>query len=256
VTFNDPVGLRIGVDFSLGVRKLHLRSRVDITGGTMASPPTLVLDGLESMAVDLVAGAANGLPENTKLKLDIPIEINEPIAWVIPLNFAATWKFSLGAAFTSANSTLKAGGEWGLAGPIGVDAGGPLTPTLTVLKSLINSISGISLTPAGLTMAFEAKYQFGVGIPKFMAGPYLKLIASFGVTNGSALGAPLARCAGASLVGKIGVGAGISLSTEALDFLKALVGAKRTLGITLEKQALVTFIDRSAVVPDVPLCRA
>ncbi len=257
VIYNDPSGLKASIDIALGMSQIHLRADVHIIGGAMSGSSTFALDGLDSISIDLAAGAAQGLQDNTKIKIDIPIEEDTTfLVGGVPMDVATTWKFSFATAFTSKNSTLKAGGLYSLKGPIGIVSGVPVLPELTVTSSLVDSIRGISLTPAGVTLASELKVQLGVGIPKFLAGPYLKFVLSVGLTNGSALGAPLARCTGAALVGKAGGGVGVTMSTEATAALKAFLGLPFKLGVAVEKERLATFIDRTSVVPDVPLCRA
>jgi hypothetical protein len=86
------------------------------------------------------------------------------------------------------------------------------------------------------------------------AGPFGSVTTSIGITNGSSLGAPLARCRSASLDMEVGGGVSLSLSSPVLDALKKVLppGAK----IPDPKAELSTnVLHREQVVPDVPLCK-
>jgi hypothetical protein len=116
----------------------------------------------------------------------------------------------------------------------------------------MDSISGISIGPSGLAFAVEMKIQFGIGIPAAFAGPYAKLVVDLGVTNGSALGGPLARCVSASLNAKVGGGFGLAVSSTAVEELQKLLPTK--LKFKLESEKLWPIHRVSQVLPNVPLC--
>jgi hypothetical protein len=98
--------------------------------------------------------------------------------------------------------------------------------------------------------------QTGVGLPKLLAGPYLKVSVATGVANGSALGAALVRCTGASFVGRVGSGAGLTVSSEAIPGLATLLKLSETrIAYTREIESMVTFLTVTVVRPDVPVCR-
>ncbi|MFG3709031.1 hypothetical protein ACGF7U_30490 [Micromonospora sp. NPDC047670] len=94
----------------------------------------------------------------------------------------------------------------------------------------------------------------GVGIPGVAAGPYLKLRASIGVTNGSALGAPLARCQRVDRVVKIGTGVGLNLDSELVELITKRIPGRQKLKLDLETEVLFTIDKSSQTRPDVPLC--
>jgi hypothetical protein len=64
----------------------------------------------------------------------------------------------------------------------------------------------------------------------------------------------LARCVGGTLVGKIGYGAGLYFSSDALPDIAKSFTSK--VGLTYEKETLYEFLHRSQTIPDVPLCKA
>jgi hypothetical protein len=99
----------------------------------------------------------------------------------------------------------------------------------------------------------EMKFMLGVGVASLSAGPFTGVIIDLGVTNGSSLGANLARCKGATLDLNGSAGVGLELSAEQIPILKDLLpGAKYEYSL----ETSTNLLHRSQVVPDVPLCNA
>jgi hypothetical protein len=260
---DSALGLRIGykatenikvfADLALKRKNLRLRSDMSISGGSMVSGGTFVIDGLDAIALDLQAGAAQAGSANKKFRVEVPVDMT----WQIPgepLVYSNKWTFSVTTAFGGNNATIVGNGEWALSGSIGVLNGEIVSPTLTTTKSIIDSITGLSLGATGIVFAAETKYQFGIGIPAAFAGPYTKLVLDFGLTNGSSLGAPLARCVGASLDLWVGGGMGHTISASVFDELKKLLPKNAKIDLSLEK--LKNVFHRSQILPAVPLCTA
>ncbi|MFF1505379.1 hypothetical protein ACFVZR_37420 [Streptomyces sp. NPDC058316] len=245
-------GLKVFVGFSLKTEKLHIRSDVPISGGRVADGATFAVEGIKSVAITIAAGAANGVIDNSKIRAEVPVQMTLPIAGT-PFAFNISWKFSVATALGGNNTTVTAGGEWGLDGAIGMVNGSIVTPKLSVIKSIMDSVTGISVGVSGIATAVEFKVQVGVGVPAAFAGPYAKLVMDFGVTNGSALGAPLTRCVGATLDGKVGGGVGVSVSAVAMAALKKLLP---TMKFQLLQESLTPFVHRQQTLPDVPLCKS
>jgi hypothetical protein len=142
-----------------------------------------------------------------------------------------TWIIAIKTALTGTNATLIARGEYALAGPLRIRDGKVEGPTLSVKQSLTQSISGLSLGPSGIVIDVATRFTAGAGAPDGADGAFGELGASFGVTNGSSLGASLARCHGVTLT---------------LDFAGGPRGSR-------DDQ---TFFNREETVPDVPLCQS
>jgi hypothetical protein len=190
----------------------------------------------------------------SELPMDFSIPIPpSPATAALPLVVKIQFVYSIETAITGNNSTLVATGSYGLSGPIGVQNGSVVAPEFSVKKSIIDSISGITLGPSGVVFAVKMKVQAALGIPVASAGPFGSVTTSVGVTNGSSLGAPLARCRSASLDMEVGGGVSLSLSSPVLDALKKLLppGVK----IPDKKELSTNVLHREQVVPDVPLCK-
>ncbi|MCL2734358.1 MAG: hypothetical protein FWE15_30640 [Actinomycetia bacterium] len=252
VDHKAAAGLKVFVDFSLKAEKLHLRADVPISGGRVSAGATFAVEGIKGVAVSIAAGAANGVLDNGKIRAEVPVRMTLPIGGT-PFAFEVSWKFSVSTALGGDNTTVTAAGEWALDGAIGMVKGSVVTPKLSVVTSIMDSISGISVGVSGIATAVEFKVQVGVGVPAAFAGPYAKLVMDFGVTNGSAFGAPLTRCVGATLDGRVGGGVGVSVSAVALAALKKLLPA---MNFALEQESLTPFVHRQQTLPDVPLCRS
>lgn len=251
VAYNAPAGLKVGVNFWMNVDQLHLKTDARIADGIFVGEPTFAVSGIKGIGIDIAAGAANGADDNTKVRIQVPIEISVPIPGQ-PLVYTNSWNFSVTTALGGKNTTVKADGQWTLGGVIGVVKGHAQKPTFSVAKSIIDSISGISVGVSGIVIGLETKFQLGLGVPGASAGPYVKVGTSVGVANGSALGAPLARCVTAALSIKVGAGVGISLSPAVLAGLKSLLPAKTSIKVDVERATPI--FERKQTLPDVPLC--
>ncbi|MFE0547144.1 hypothetical protein [Streptomyces sp. NPDC058891] len=181
-------GLKAFIDFSLHTSDLRVRSDVSISNGRMGSGSTFVVEGVDGFSIDISAGAANGADDNKKVRVEVPVELTVPVLPGEPLMYSNTWKFVVGTALSGKNTTVTAGGTWRLDGPLGIVDGKLVTPRLTVVKPIMDSIGGVSVGVSGVAAAVEAKFQLGLGIPAAFAGPYAKFVMDTGVANGSALG--------------------------------------------------------------------
>ena len=157
------------------------------------------------------------------------------------------------SALTGNNATLVASGSFGLDGPFGIEGASIKGPSFSVKKSIIDSITGITLGPSGVVAAVKTEVQAGLGVPAASAGPFGSVTVSAGVTNGSSLGAPLARCKGATLDIDVSGGVSVSLSDTTKNLLEAILPP----GTDVEKraEASLNVLHREQVVPDVPLCQ-
>jgi hypothetical protein len=249
--------LKVGIDFAFDTNNLHFHG-IDTIKNGQSTHSGFEITGITGMTISLQAGAAGGSADNEKIKIEAPIEANleippSPATAGLPMDIKVTFTFSVETAITGDNSTLVATGIWGLDGPIGYDGSNFLTPTFTVKQSIIDSITGITLGPSGIVFGLEMKFQVGVGVAELSAGPFAGVIVDLGVTNGSSLGAALARCKGATLDLRGSAGVGLEISAAAIPILKDLLpGAKYEYSL----ETSTSLLHRSQVVPDVPLCDA
>lgn len=252
---------KAGVEVAFGFKNLRVQGDVAVSGGKQAGPTTMLIHGLEHVEVKVQAGVgAGGSDNNKKVKIEVPAEfVNQRFSvYGIPMVLNIKTKIFLETALSGNNSTIVAHGKWGLSGPIGVNGGTGAVPKFSVLKSIMESIGGIAVGPSGVVFGGEMKFMVGVGVPGAAAGPYAKVKLSAGVANGSALGAPLARCTQADLILMSGGGVGMSLSASAVtDLTEALAKLGRTipkLAADLELEKLWTIKESHQILPDVPVC--
>ena len=223
---NGSGGLKFGGTINLLTKAPELHAKVDIENGSLANP-TVVVDGIDGIDVSLGAGSAEGARDAGKFKFEIPIEVEAPIppspaTLGIPLNLVLEFRLLVEVALSGNNSTLQAGASYKLDGEMGVRDGQAVAPKLTVNKSILDSISGITLGPGGVVFAAKFKIHFGVGMEGFIAGPYATTTFSVGVSKGSVLGSPIANCMGASIALWLGAGAGVTFDLGELADLTKL----------------------------------
>jgi hypothetical protein len=249
--------LKVGIDFAFDTNNLHFHG-IDTIKNGQSTHSGFEITGITGLTISLQAGAAGGSADNEKIRIEAPIEANleippSPATGGLPMDIKVEFTFSVETAITGDNSTLVATGIWGLDGPIGYDGSNFETPTFTVKQSIIDSITGITLGPSGIVFGVEMKFQVGVGVASLSAGPFAGVTVDLGVTNGSSLGAALARCKGATLDLRGSAGVGIELSAADIPILKDLLpGAKYEYSLGTS----TSLLHRSQVVPDVPLCDA
>ncbi len=250
--------LKVGVGLKLLTSKLRFHAGTVIKGGQMIDSGGL-LDGLDGFELDLAGGVEDGAQDNVKIKIEVPVEIETGSIVVggIPLKMYIEAKFTIETAFSGKNSTLSGTGEYHLSGPIGIQGGKPVVPQLTVVRSLLDSLKGITVGPSGVVIAVKWKFQGGVGLYGFVAGPYLTVTFAMGIGRGSVIGAPLAVCHGATLGIWVGAGGGFNLNASKLGWLlgkDSLVAKYLKAKIDID---LLQFevVNKKAVTPDVPLCR-
>jgi hypothetical protein len=169
-------GLKWGGSIALKVKDLHTLANFKIQAGNLLNS-TVLLEGITGIDVSLGAGVADGVKDDKRLKFEVPIEVETPIppspaTLGIPLNLVLEFKAIVEVALSGKNSTLQADASYNLDGPIGVRDGSVVAPTLTVGKSILDSITGITLGPSGIVFAAKFKMHLGVGMDGFIAGPY------------------------------------------------------------------------------------
>jgi hypothetical protein len=250
-------GLKVGIDFTFTTSNLHISSEDSVVGGQTVKSGFLI-EGVNGLTISLSAGVAGGTADNDKVKIEFPIELTVPIppsplTAGLPLQIVLTFNFSVETALTGNNSTLLATGKYGLSGPIGISSGGLKGPSFTLQQSILDSLSGITLGPSGVVAAVKIKALLGVGLPVIgESGPYGFFTTSVGVTNGSSLGAPLARCKSATLDIKVGGGAELVIPDSIRLALMILLPDVKLPDV--KKEFSVSVLHREQVVPDVPLC--
>ncbi|MEU2614859.1 hypothetical protein ABZ570_25215 [Micromonospora sp. NPDC007271] len=252
--------LKVDFDIQLLLRNLRAWGDIRVTNGVIPNPQFRI-DGVEGLAITIAAGAEGGLEDNKKAKIELPIEVKQPIIiGGFPATLTETFKFLVTTGFSAKNGNIRATGKWGLSGPIGYVQSAVLTPTFSVQKSIVQSIRGVSIGVEGLVVAAEFRFGFMLGLPVAGAGPFVGIVASVGVTNGSAAGrvglplpvGPGVKCRGSTLVLTVRAGEGISVSAP---LTKAI---EHVLKISIPKEAdfiKKDIVNRTVVEPDVPLCR-
>jgi hypothetical protein len=249
-------GLKFGGSVTLKFDQLRTTGTVHIQGGNVTGS-TVLLEGVKGIDVSLDAGAADPTTDDRKIKFEVPIEVDYPIppnpyTLGIPLNLVLEFKAIVEVALGGKNSTLSAGGSYVLTGPLGVQAGSLVAPVVTVAKSLVESIGGIVLGASGVVLAAKFKIHLGLGMDGFVVGPYAVTTFSVGVSKGSALGSPIADCAGASV--NLWVGGGFGATVDFTQFKSFLPAALTKFKNEVEKTWNVYTI--STTVPDVPVCKS
>jgi hypothetical protein len=250
--------LKFGAVLKLTTSNLHVRAGELIKDGQVVDSGGL-LQGLDGFELSFHGGVENGAQDNAKVKIEVPLEIETGSIVVdgIPFKMLIEAKLTIETAFSGRNSTLSGKGTYRFDGPLGIADGKPVTPGLAVVNSILDSLSGVTVGASGVVVAAKWKFQGGVGIYGFTAGPYVTVTISAGIGQGSVIGAALAECKGATLGVWVGAGGGYNLNASKLQWLlgkDSVISKYLTTKLDID---LVQYqvVDRKAVSPDVPLCR-
>ncbi|NUR27688.1 MAG: hypothetical protein HOV83_17900 [Catenulispora sp.] len=256
----STAGLKATVTMKFPIENLHISSDTTVVGGRAAATGFTV-SGIKGVEVSLSGGAGNGSADNAKITFQVPVELHFPIppgpaTAGLPVDISLKWSFLVETALTGKNSTVFATGKYKLDGPLGITAHGFQIPALSVQQSILDSISGVAIGPSGIVAATKLKVKVGFGTPAASAGPYVGLTASTGITQGSALGSPLALCRSATLDLKLSTGIGVEITPQLLSFLKALFPAKSKFegGWESVAETSAPIFSKSQTQPSVALC--
>jgi hypothetical protein len=273
---NSPAsgGLKFGGEAIMHGQQIKVHMTLPIADGQVGGGATLLITGVERITFGIAGGAENGISDNVKARFDVPIEgivQFPPSPWTGGLPTVVQVKFKAGVEtfFSSRTSTLTAGAEYAVSGPIGVENGVAVTPDLKVIQSLRDGISGISIGAVGLVFNAEVRVLGGLGTKAFATGLYGKVQIAAGVSRGSVLGVPLAMCTGITEKFAAGAGLGLLVLEGLEDKLTKLMAnviqeqmtealrqkIKEKLKADLEvTEWMHTFRDKTSVLPNVPLC--
>lgn len=189
------------------------------------------------MHLGFYGGAENGVKDNIKSRIEVP-SWEKAIPFMIgeiPMALHLKFKFLVETAFSGGDSSMWAGGDYQLDGPVGIENGAFVSPNIVVVKPMSENMHGLTVGVAGLIVATEFRFLLGFGNRAFITGLYSKTIITFGTVKGSflafGLGGPLsspfgalAKCRGIKLKGDTGGGVGIYFDkTVAPDFIIAKV---------------------------------
>jgi len=256
VTHRVGSGLKFGG--SVTMRMPHLSTHLDLTvrnGETGGA--TMTLRGVDGIDVSISAGIANPT-DNAALRFEVPIDAYIPLEAVtgLPLVAFVEFKGSVDTALSGKNSTLSAKGSYDLSGPIGVENGTAVSPTLSVAQSLIQSINGITIGASALTLAVRLKLMLGVGAPGFATGPFMSVTVAVGIGRGSVLGSPIADCRTGSLNLWVGGGTGIEVDLGRIaEIAPGVVGPwLKSATFSMEKEVNTNVLSRTQTLPNSGAC--
>ena len=215
-------GLKVGADVHLEVENLHITGGCAIHNGIMDPSSNIQIDGIKGIAIQLGAGAAERLSDNRKIRIELPIEISEPILiFGFPAVLKQKFSFLVETAFSAKNGNLSASGAWKLDGPIGIRGSEVLVPAFSVEKSILESLQGVSVGGNGIIVAMSFRFSVGVGVPAVNAGPHVSLIASAALTKGSSVG--IVDCRQSTLTMTVKGGANLTVPTPVRTAIDAIL---------------------------------
>jgi hypothetical protein len=254
-------GVKGSVVFQLKWKDPKIKSNTVIENGEIKKAE-FTIEGIHEVDVKVQAGSKNGSDDNLKTRIEVPIEFAWPLPPFAGMPFAMLIrnKFILDTAFSSKNGTITGDGAWNVNGPIGAkiegDSTTSSTPTITVKKSIVDSLGGISVGVEGLVFSYQMKVIVGAGITAFVVGPHLGLTFSIGMTRGSSAGVILV-CRGATLDIKMNTGMGFKIDFKKIAAIKDYAHHDAPSWLKLEGDFFdvsISLFHRDVTQPAVSLC--
>lgn len=268
-TYNQN-GVRLVGVATLTMRRPSAGFTLGISGGTVTEA-RLQINGAAGLKVEFEAARADTTHQVSE-RVAIPLDFSVPIAPIAGVPFSVTvnqW-VTVKTAFGATGAYLKGSGEYTFSAGLGFgyrDGRWEATvPTgLTVTKSLVKSINGISIGVNGFVLAYQARFLAGIGAFGFSAGIYFGFTAGVGVTRGSDAGLYVPGtggtirvvCRSATLDLKANYGVGYSIPAPVADVINFFLRVFKTRPIE-RADGIGKSIDvlrRQQTDPDVPICR-
>jgi hypothetical protein len=257
---SDMGGIKGGFTLNLEYAKPRIKMDMPISGGK-AGPSSYSIEGLRKLSLKVEIGSGQGVKDNQRVRLEVPVDIAQTQMYAYGLPIASTVKFKMiiELGFSSKNTTAKIRAEYGLDGPLGVANNAPLKPTVSKVLDPRDATENLSLAPFGLMVAWEVKWMVGVGTPQFMGGIYTKLAISFGAYSEGAMG--FAHCESGIIQMTLSGGVGYGLSNQAKTYWNKLFGnlAAGPKAVKLEGENQVTsgkLFETGWAKPNSKYCRA
>lgn len=243
--------LQVALDAHLETQDLRVVADIPVIDGSVGTSHFRIL-GITGLAMSVQAGVVNGLSDNRKAKIEIPIQLRQRlILGGFPATLTQKFKFLVQTAFTAKNGNITASAAWDVDGSLGIDGQTVTLPTLTAREpKLIDTISGVSVGVNGIVVAVSFEFGLTIGLPYAGAGPVAKFITSLGLTNGSSLG--IVQCKQASITSNVTAGVSLEVFDPVKIALKKLAGYELPEETTLLSKPV---IEERWVKPDVTACR-
>ncbi|TCO44702.1 hypothetical protein [Actinocrispum wychmicini] len=216
-------GLKLKLGLKLRIENLQRSMRLGFHDGQITQNSKFMIDGLKLMSLSVAAGSANGTSDNKKVKIEVPIELNQQvIAGGFPFVISQKFTFLVTTGLSEKNANMTALGSWTFSGPLGFDGTNVVVPTVTEKDDMLKSLQGVSIGINGIVAAFQYRIMIGMGVPAAAAGPYAKVIVSAGLTNGSDAG--MVKCKNVSLTLSAGAGVGTTLNKTVASAIEKVLG--------------------------------
>ena len=254
-------GVRLVGTLSLHFDSPAVRFHLSIRGGKVLTAD-FEISGAAGMGVSFVAADQPGAASNVNKTLQVPVDLTVPILGLpIPFSAQVTQWIEVHTAFSAGDSDLLASGDYSFGGTLGFGyrngSFGVHTPQgFAVTKGLTNSITGVSPGVTGLVLAYQSRFGVVLGAFGFAAGLYFMMTVSFGVTNGSSLGAPIARCRSTAIDLLVKYGIGWEIPQPVADLVNLFLRVFHAPPIAASGGTFKTLsaLHKSETVPDIPIC--
>ena len=215
--------LKVAIDAHLEIPSLRVVADIPVTSGEVGTSHFRVY-GIEGLVMSIQAGSVNGLSDNRKARIEIPVQLRQNvIIGGFPAVLTQKFRFLVQTAFTAKNGNITGSAEWDVDGSIGMDGSTVTLPKMTARgQKLIDTIMGVSVGVNGIVVAVSFEFGLVFGLPVAGAGPTASFITSLGLTNGSSLG--IVQCKQVSITSDVSAGVSIQMFDPIKQALKKVLG--------------------------------
>jgi hypothetical protein len=227
---HEGSGIRAIAQVQLRAASPHLDFHLRIHDGDVTA--RMILKNTASLKLAFDGAVGEAFSGNVRWYAPAP-GFSIPIGGPVPISVDVRQEIWVTTQFTARQSVFSAGGEYGINADLGFVVEhnhftliGP--KGLTVERSLMQNMSGVSFGPQGIWITHQATVTGGLGAAGFTVGPTFQVITSLRAAQGSTIGIVGCRATGLLMLMRAGVGWTIPrVVRDVVNFFLDLVHVRR-----------------------------
>jgi hypothetical protein len=213
-------GVRLVAQAQIRVKNPRLEFHLGIDNGKVDAK--VILHNAAGLKLAFDSAVNEEFSGNVNWYSPAPGGLTIPISGPVPLSIDVRQEIWVQTAFSAKRSSFSAGGDYGLNADIGFTyQGGNFSLVgpkgLTVRKSLMSNMTGVSIGPSDLQLSHVLTLTAGLGMGGFTTGPSIEIATSVRAALGSTIG--VVQCRGATLAMNLKGGVGWTIPRPIARFV-------------------------------------
>ena len=213
-------GVRLVAQAQLRMKAPSVEFHLSIDNGTVDAK--VLLHNAAGLKLAFDSAVSDDFSGNLNWYWIPPGSLSIPLSGPVPLSIDARQEVWVQTVFSAKHSSFSAGGDYDINADFGVTYHNKkftlLGPQgITVRKSMLNNMTGVSLGPRGLVISHNLIVTGGLGMGGFTTGPSLHIGTSVGAALGSNIG--IIQCSTVSLAMNVRGGVGWTIPHPVAKFV-------------------------------------